>query len=132
MISKAPVKSPASVIFSEGGSEAAALFVGKVGTMAKKPEWDAEPVDTSHLTDADWAAINDLKRAYSDGGAKALSVAMGKIAEEDPIRYLNVIGAYFPEMLAETIKDSIAEAGMTEEDIRELVRKLESPARQNQ
>ena len=32
-------------------------------------------------------------------------------------------------MLREAIKDSIAESGLTDEDIREMVRKLESPAR---
>ena len=32
-------------------------------------------------------------------------------------------------MIREAMKDAVAEAGMTEEDIRERVRKLESPAR---
>jgi hypothetical protein len=31
-------------------------------------------------------------------------------------------------MVREAIKDSMAEAGITEEDVREMVRKLESPA----
>jgi hypothetical protein len=47
----------------------------------------------------------------------------------DPIRFATVIGAFFPDMIREAMKDAVAEAGMTEEDIREMVRKLESPAR---
>ncbi len=31
-------------------------------------------------------------------------------------------------MIREAIKDSVAEAGLTEEDLREMVLKLESPA----
>jgi hypothetical protein len=32
-------------------------------------------------------------------------------------------------MVREAIKDTMAEVGMTEDDLREMVRKLESPAR---
>jgi hypothetical protein len=87
-----------------------------------------EVVDSSGLTDADWAEINKLQRAYKSGGRVALNSAMTELAKE-PIKFATVIGAFFPDMLREAIKDSMAEAGMTEEDIRELVRKLESPAR---
>jgi hypothetical protein len=48
---------------------------------------------------------------------------------DDPVRYIRVAGALFPDMVREAIKDSMAEAGITEEDVREMVRKLESPAR---
>jgi len=56
-----------------------------------------------------------------------MSKAMSKLLEADPIRYMNVIAAYFPDMVRELIKDQMAEIGMTEQDLRELVRKLESP-----
>jgi hypothetical protein len=46
----------------------------------------------------------------------------------DPIRYVAVVGAFFPDMIREAIKDAVAEAGMTEEDLREIARKGESPA----
>jgi hypothetical protein len=46
----------------------------------------------------------------------------------DPVRSIRVLGAYFPEMIREAIKDQVAEQGMTEDDIRELIRKLESPS----
>jgi hypothetical protein len=39
------------------------------------------------------------------------------------------MAAYFPTEIANAIRDRMAEIGMTEEDLRELVRKLESPAR---
>jgi hypothetical protein len=42
---------------------------------------------------------------------------------------MKVIGALFPDMVREAIRDEMAEAGMTEEDLREMVRRLESPAR---
>jgi hypothetical protein len=42
---------------------------------------------------------------------------------------VHIMGAVFPEMVRETIKDSMAEIGMTEQDLRELGRKLESLAR---
>lgn len=85
-------------------------------------------VDSSGLTDANWADINRLKRTYNEGGQAVLSKAMAELGE-DPIRYMAVIGAFFPDMVREAIKDSMAESGLTEEDIREMVRKLKSPAR---
>ncbi|SIO55906.1 hypothetical protein SAMN05443247_08153 [Bradyrhizobium erythrophlei] len=87
-----------------------------------------EVVDSSALTDADWAEINKLRRAYEEGGGKALSKAMEKLAK-DPLRFVTVVGAFFPDMMREAIRDTVAEIGMTEEDIREMVQRLESPAR---
>jgi hypothetical protein len=90
---------------------------------------DLDDGDMSHYTDADWAALNTLKAAWKDGGQKALSKAMEALAENDPVRYSSVMAAYFPTEIANAIRDRMAEIGMTEEDLRELVRKLESPAR---
>jgi hypothetical protein len=87
-----------------------------------------EVVDPTDLTDADWAAINTLKRAYAEGGGRALKQAIDELAKDD-IRYLKVMGALYPDMIREMIRDRMAEAGLTEEDIREIIRKLESPAR---
>jgi len=44
---------------------------------------------------------------------------------KDPIAYVRVIGAFFPDMVREQIRDVMAEQGMTKEDLRELIRKLE-------
>jgi hypothetical protein len=86
-------------------------------------------VDSSGLTDPDWAEINKLRRAHEDGGQDGLSEAMSKLEKDDPVGYIRVAGAFFPDMVREAIKDSMAEAGITEEDVREMVRKLESLAR---
>lgn len=61
------------------------------------------------------------------GGNKALSTAIGELSK-DPFRYTSVMAAFFPDMIREAIKDSMAEIGMTEQDVRELLRRLESPA----
>ncbi|WP_212439975.1 hypothetical protein [Bradyrhizobium sp. AUGA SZCCT0431] len=85
--------------------------------------------DASKLTDADWAEINLWKRTYENGGQAELSKIMAKLSTKDPVRYMAVMGAFFPDMVREAIKDSMAEIGMEEEDLRDLIRKLESPAR---
>jgi len=93
---------------------------------------DDEPFEVTNstgLTDADWAEINKLRQAFEKGGPAGVSKAMAKLAKDDPMRYLTVMGAFFPDTIREAIKDSVAEAGMTVADIREMVRKLESPAR---
>jgi len=92
--------------------------------MTRKRE-PIEVDDSSDLTDADWAQINHLQEVYQTGGKKALSKALGVLAEQDPIQYVVVMHAFFPRMIREAIRDSVAEAGMTEDDMRELIRKLE-------
>jgi hypothetical protein len=87
-----------------------------------------EVVDSSGLTDANWAGINRLRQTYREGGQAAFSEALRELAK-DPFRYMAVMGACFRDITRELIKDEMAEAGMTEEDLREQVRKLESPAR---
>jgi hypothetical protein len=87
-----------------------------------------EVADPSGLSDADWADINGLRRAYKAGGQFALSEALEELAK-DPIRYMHLMGAIYPEMIREAIREEMAEVGMDEEDLRELLRKLESPAR---
>ena len=41
---------------------------------------------------------------------------------------MRVIGAFVPDMVREALKDAMSEAGMTEDDLDEFRRKLESPA----
>jgi SOS response regulatory protein OraA/RecX len=79
--------------------------------------------DTSWLTDSDWAEINKLKRAYDEGGSKALSKALEEL-KKDPVRIFRMMAAFFPEKVQEAAKDVIAELGMTEEDFRELGQSL--------
>ena len=88
-----------------------------------EPE-DFEIQDTSGLTDADWAEINKLRNAYKSGGSKALDAALEELAR-DPIRCAIVIGAFYPDMVRETIRDQMAEAGITVEELRELLQKTQ-------
>ncbi len=48
---------------------------------------------------------------------------------KEPIRLTAVMDAFFPDMIRETLKDAMAKTGMTEEDLCDLIRELESPAR---
>jgi hypothetical protein len=98
----------------------------KAGRQKQRVELGVE--DSSSLTDADWTTINTLRRAYERGGSKALSVAMKKLAD-DPIRYTRVMAAFFPNMIREAIRDAIAEAGITAEDLKEMILKHEKPTR---
>jgi hypothetical protein len=45
---------------------------------------------------------------------------------------LAILAAFAPTEASEKAKDALAELGMTEDDLRELVRKNESPARDDQ
>jgi hypothetical protein len=65
-----------------------------------------EVVESSWLTDADWTEINKLQRVYKEGGKKALNEAMGALAK-DPIRFVRVVGAFFPDMIRKTVRDAL-------------------------
>jgi hypothetical protein len=88
-----------------------------------------EAPDTTRLTDADWAEINRLRRIHALGGQAALSKAIVELTNGNPVRAVRVVGAFFPNEVREGIKDVMAERGITEEDVREWIRKGESPAR---
>ena len=84
-----------------------------------------EPADTSRLTDADWAAMNKLRRAYETGGIEGWRAVFQELLKEDPVRLTRVFGAYNPEKMREALKDAAAEAGVTTEDLLDLLRKVE-------
>jgi hypothetical protein len=65
--------------------------------------------DTSGLADTDWIEINKLRKAYRNGGRKAFEIALDRLAKDPAI----VIGAFFPDMMREMIRDQMAEAGRT-------------------
>ena len=97
--------------------------------MANRTDFPLEVVDSSCLTDADWAEINKIKKAYETGGTKGLSRAMDELAAGDPIRRLHVLGAFFPNMVREAIRDHMAEMGITAEDLREMIEKTEAASK---
>jgi hypothetical protein len=79
--------------------------------------------DSSGLTDADWAEINKLREA-AKRGTRAVKSAIAALSA-DPVMYVRVMGAFFPDDIREAIRDEMAESGMTAEDLRELIAKLE-------
>src|SRR5215831_4209182 len=84
-------------------------------------------VDTSWLTDADWAVIN-RRRIHEVEGQKAVRKALRAL---EPESYLRVVAAFFPDKVREAIKDEMAENGITEQDLREMAEKLHpSPTKQ--
>jgi hypothetical protein len=87
-----------------------------------------EIADPSRLRDADWAEINKLRNAYETGGAPALQLAYRELGK-DPVRYIRVMGALYPDEVRNSIKDALAKRGLTEQDILEAARKRESPTR---
>jgi hypothetical protein len=82
--------------------------------------------ETLGLTDADWAEINKLRRVCETEGTKALTKALDEL---DPIRCFRIMAAFFPERVYNTMKDVMAEKGITEDDLKEIVRKA-SPTKQ--
>lgn len=96
--------------------------------MSKPDENPLGVADTTGLTDADWAEINKLKRAHETGDQKALAKAFDEL-NANPVRAIRVIGAFFPEMVREAIRDAMAAEGITEEDLREMILKAERPPR---
>ena len=47
--------------------------------------------------------------------------------DDNPTLRIRVLGAFFPKMVREAIRDAMAASGTTEEDIRDLIRKLDPP-----
>jgi hypothetical protein len=92
--------------------------------MSDRPE--LKVVDASGLTDADWIGINKVALAYEAGGVRAFWDEIDKLG--NPAVRIRVAGAFFPDLIREAIKDEMARQGLTVEDLRELLRKNESPA----
>ena len=82
-------------------------------------------VDSSGLTDADWAAVNRVSRACELGGATAFWDELEKL--QDVSLQLRVLGAFFPELVRAVIEEGMTEHGLTADDLRKAERKAESP-----
>jgi hypothetical protein len=96
--------------------------------MARPPQlFPMKMVDTSYLSDADWVRIDKLKRGWEAGGPEGLKRAIAELFK-DPITATRIMAAFYPERVAETIKDEMAKVGTTKEESEELMRKLQRPA----
>ena len=93
-----------------------------MAAKALMPENTGDACNSSTLTDADWATINRLRRTYQRMGAKRLSGTLKKLAA-DPIRYVRIMGAFFPNMIREAIRDAMVEQGITPEDLNAIIQK---------
>jgi hypothetical protein len=80
-------------------------------------------VDSSDLTDADWAAVNRVNRACELGGATAFRDELEKL--QDVSLQLRVLGAFFPELVREVMEEEMTECKLSVEDLQEA--KAESP-----
>jgi hypothetical protein len=81
--------------------------------------------DTSSLTDADWVEINRLKHAYKADGDKGLQEALEQLLQHDPVCAVRILCALIPHGMGDALADELAEHGLTVEDFRELIQKLD-------
>ena len=84
-------------------------------------------VDASGLTDADWAVVDRVNRAFEVGGIEAFWDELERL--DDSVQAITVASAFFPDLIRGIIKDHMAEHGLTIDDLREMLRKAESPDR---
>ena len=90
--------------------------------MTKKSK--LEVVDTRGLTDGDWAAINMVIRAHRAGGMDGFWDELEKLGDDNLILQITIVGAFFPDVIREAIKNEMAEQNITVEDLRNLVKRL--------
>jgi hypothetical protein len=88
-----------------------------------------EVINGQTLTDADWAEVNWLRDTYDGGGPHALSAALRQLAGTNPHTYLAVMAAFFPEIMHRAMEEALAEEGLIENDVREMIRQMEASAR---
>ena len=84
--------------------------------------------EASALTDADWVEINKLKLAFETGSQVALQQAYRELGR-DPVQYIRVMSAIYPNEVRASIKEAMAKRGLTKQDILNAVRRRENPAR---
>jgi hypothetical protein len=78
--------------------------------------------DPSWLKDHDWIEVNNLRRAYEDGGKDALVKAWAHLYRKDFDQFTRVACAVDPGHLRR-IRDAVENAGYTFQDLIELAKK---------
>jgi hypothetical protein len=84
---------------------------------------DEEPEDPSWLLGDDWLEINKLRRAYKDGGDKALDKALVDLLEKDAVQFARVACAFDPDNMPQQFKDTIENAGYTFKELINLAKR---------
>ena len=87
-------------------------------------------VDSSDLTDSDWAAVNRVNRAYEAGGIDAFWDYLERLGNGDWVFQITIASAFFPTQIREALMDVMADYGLTMEDLRETLEKGEGLAQQ--
>lgn len=85
-----------------------------------KPE--LEVVNPSGLTEVDWIAVNKVRRAYERGGWDAFWSEFETFGD-DLMLQIMVLKALFPDVMRKAIKDELAGAGFTLEELPALLKK---------
>jgi hypothetical protein len=88
-----------------------------------------EVVDSSGLLDADWAEINRFRETLLNSGPDALAIAFDELSERDVSQSARILMALFPSVIREITRDVLANNGITEQDLHDAIRNLESPVR---
>jgi hypothetical protein len=84
--------------------------------------------DSSTLTDLDWAEINKLRKAYETRDQEGPQQTYRELGK-DPVRYVRVMSAIYPDVVRDALKDAMAKRGLSEQDILDAAQKRESHAR---
>jgi len=81
-----------------------------------------EVVNPSGLTEADWIAVNKVRRAYERGGWDAFWSEFETFGD-DLMLQIMVLRTLFPDVMRQAIKDELAEAGFTLGELPGLLKK---------
>jgi len=114
---------------NEGAVASRRVYVGRPAspdhrmTMTDTPNQLLEVLDASGLRDADWPDIKSLQQLNQSSGRDAVSKALGELGASNPVRSIRILHAFFPDTVRAAIKDSLAEEGITEEELRTLIQK---------
>lgn len=90
-----------------------------------------EVVDPTGLTDADWGQINALRALYESSGAEALDNALERLSSERPGQFIRIAAALDPASVRDATKDELADKGITEQDVSDLLKRLNAPTREH-
>src|SRR5262249_5242611 len=109
-----------------GGSRRTLLscrtYFARLSWRSQMTEFD-DPEDPSWLHDLDWIEVNNLRRAYKEGGDDALDRAWRDLLDKDAIQFARVACAYMPDNMPQRIKEAVEKSGYTLQELIDLAKK---------